>query len=63
MKLRDQVRIWFAGLVSRAWMRRRHAKGVGITSEYPTSRWCDQVEREVINHIVYGDPRRENRRP
>jgi len=41
--------------------RWRHANAVKITMEYPKSRWCDQVEREISHRIIYGDPHGGNR--
>ena len=29
-------------------------------TEYPTARWCDQVEREINDQIVQGGPRGRN---
>jgi hypothetical protein len=41
--------------------RLRHAKAAKITNEFPGSRWCDQVEREINNQIIDGHPRGESR--
>jgi len=41
--------------------RWRRAKVVQAAEEYPGARWCDRVEREVNNKIIYGDPRGGNR--
>jgi hypothetical protein len=56
----DQLWRGFAKQLIWAMAGWRHAKAVKMR-EYPTSRWSDQVEREINNQIIYGDPRGGNR--
>jgi hypothetical protein len=62
IKARNQIWTRLTGRPIRAIARWRHAKAAEITNEYPSSRWCDHIEREINNQIIEGDPRGRSRR-
>lgn len=54
----------WTGLAARlvaALARCRPAKAVEGERDYAPSRWCDQIEREISNQIIHGDPRGSSR--
>jgi hypothetical protein len=60
MKMRNRVWTCFASWLIWAMARWRQSKGVKIMREHPTSRWCDHVERDINNQIIYGHPHGES---
>ncbi|MDI9848884.1 hypothetical protein QM467_12525 [Rhodoblastus sp. 17X3] len=53
--MRNQIGM-LAGRLTGAIVRLRHVKAAKITNEFPGSRWCDHIEREINNQIIDGHP-------